>query len=93
LFSSFAYHQAMTACADALQEKYRQLFNESDSTNRESRLAKASAWYLASFGTKKELKEAKPLLSFGWIMGELLCEIKQCHQVKKLTFFNAVKAA
>jgi hypothetical protein len=70
----------MTACAEALQEKYRRLFNKSDLTDRESRLAKASAWYLASFGTKKELN--KSLLSFGWIMGELLCEIKQCQQVK-----------
>jgi hypothetical protein len=70
----------MTACADALVEKYRRLFHRGlNQTDRKSRLAKAAAWYLASFGIEKDRK--KSLLSFGWIMSELLCEIKLCEQV------------
>ena len=78
----------MNACCAALQEKYRQLFSRGlEASDQEGRLAKASAWYVTSFGTKNDRK--KSLLSFGWIMSELLCEIKQFQKVKNFRYYFA----
>lgn len=57
--------QAIKTSRDALLRKYRRIFGDGN-------LAKASAWYVASFEDNKMFP--KPLLGFGWIMADKNCE-------------------
>ena len=41
--------------------------------------AKASAWYIAGYSTDEESQ--KPLLSFPWVVSELLCDIKKINSI------------
>lgn len=74
----------MAACCEALQSKYRLLFDRGlDGCDRRELLAKASAWYAASFcGTSRY---SNPCLSFGWVMAELLCEVAQLERDRQAT--------
>ena len=80
-----------------IQKSFRRLFFEDISPEEHSsrKYDKASAWYAVAYGIKTDLKHelhtttprGGRFLGFGWIMGDILCEIPK-RQVALINFYE-----